>query len=164
MIEVETERLRLRPWRAEDYGPFAAYYADQANAKYVGGQKDPEHAWRHLALQIGHWVLKGFGYWAVDEKATDRFVGCVGLWQSPAWPELELGYWLLPEQQGKGYAAEACRRAIDVAKHTLRAPSLVSYIDPANTPSIKLAQRLGAVHDGTIELATFGPHRVYRHY
>jgi RimJ/RimL family protein N-acetyltransferase len=46
-------------------------------------------------LQIGHWKLKGFGYWAVDEKATNDFVGSVGLWQSPGWPELELGYWLL---------------------------------------------------------------------
>lgn len=164
MEPIETSRLRLRHWRPEDYGPFALYYADEANAKYVGGKKDPEHAWRHMALQVGHWALKGFGYWAVDEKATNQFVGCVGLWQSPGWPELELGYWLVKAHQGKGYAFEACQRSIEFARTTLNAQSLVSYIDPANAPSIQLAKRLGAVYDGTIELATFGPHCVYRHF
>lgn len=163
-VELETARLMLRQWRTDDYEPFAAYYADAANAKYVGGKKDAEHAWRHLALQAGHWALNGFGHWALEAKATGQFVGCAGLWQSPGWPELELGYWLMPECQGQGYAREACERAIDYARHTLQAPSLVSYIDPDNAPSIQLAKRLGAVEDGVIELATFGPHAVYRHF
>ena len=45
--------------------------------------------------------LKGFGYWAVDEEHTNEFVGCVGLWQSPGWPELELGHWLVKNSSGK---------------------------------------------------------------
>jgi RimJ/RimL family protein N-acetyltransferase len=164
MQSIDTQRLILRPWRDTDFGNFARYYADADNARFVGGQKSNEQAWRHLALQIGHWHLKGFGYWAVDEKATQTFVGCVGLWQSPEWPELELGYWLLKEQQGKGYAAEAGRRCIDYARFVLRAPSLVSYIDPLNTASIQVAGRLGAKYEKTIELADYGPHCVYRHF
>ena len=92
---IETSRLRLRQWNEGDFDKFAEYYADENNAKYVGGQKNTDEAWRHMALQIGHWQLKKFGYWAVDEKATGDFIGCVGLWQSPGWPELELGYWLV---------------------------------------------------------------------
>jgi RimJ/RimL family protein N-acetyltransferase len=154
----------LRQWNESDFSNFARYYADEDNARYVGGQKDPDQAWRHMALQIGHWKLKGFGYWAVDEKDTHDFVGCVGLWQSPGWPELELGYWLVKEHQGKGYAIEACLRCIDYARETLSAPSLVSYIDPLNAPSIQLAKRLGAKYEATIELASYGPHCIFRHF
>jgi RimJ/RimL family protein N-acetyltransferase len=164
METIDTQRLKLRPWRDSDFSAFARYYADEDNARYVGGQKDPDQAWRHFALQIGHWKLKGFGYWAVDDKDTGDFVGCVGLWQSPGWPELELGYWLLEEHRGKGYAIEGCRRCRDYAREELRATSLVSYIDPANAPSIQLAKRLGAVYEATIDLASYGAHCVFRHF
>jgi RimJ/RimL family protein N-acetyltransferase len=117
-----------------------------------------------MALLIGHWNLKGFGYWAVDHRDTNEFIGCAGLWQSPGWPELELGYWLVTEHQGKGYALEACVACIGYAREVLHAKSLVSYIDPRNAPSIRLAKRLGAAHEGTIELATYGSHCVFRHY
>jgi RimJ/RimL family protein N-acetyltransferase len=164
MESIETKRLILRQWQESDFASFAGYYADAGNAKYVGGQKDSEQAWRHFALQIGHWKLKGFGYWAVDEKETNNFVGCAGLWKSPGWPELELGYWLLKEQQGKGYAQEACRRCKEYALEILSASSLVSYIDPTNAASIRLATRLGAAYEGTVELASYGTHCVYRYF
>ena len=164
METIETARLRLRQWNEGDFEAVARYYADADTAKFVGGQKDADQAWRHLALQVGHWQLKGFGYWAVEEKSSRAFVGSAGLWRSPGWPELELGYWLVKEHQGKGYAHEACQRCVVYARDTLRARSLVSYIDPRNEPSLRLARRLGAVHDGTIELASHGPHSVYRHF
>lgn len=164
MHEIETSRLKLRQWTADDFKPFALFYSDETNARYVGGKKDAEQAWRHMALQVGHWVLKGFGYWAVDEKSTGEFVGSVGLWKSPAWPELELGYWIVEDHRGKGYALEACQHSIEFARHDLNASSLVSYIDPSNAPSIRLAERLGASYDGTIQLASFGPHKVYRYF
>jgi RimJ/RimL family protein N-acetyltransferase len=162
--EIETERLKLRQWNENDFDSFARYYANEDNARYVGGNKDLDQAWRTLALHIGHWKLRGFGYWAVDEKQTNDFVGCVGLWQSPGWPELELGYWLVREHQGKGYAQEAGLRCIAYAREVLKARSLVSYIDPHNEPSIRLAKRLGAVYEDTIELASHGPHCVFRHF
>ena len=70
MKSIETKRLRLRHWNEDDYANFAAFYADDFNAKYVGGLKNSDEAWRLMALNIGHWQLKGFGYWAVDEKGT----------------------------------------------------------------------------------------------
>ena len=164
MPTLETERLILRPWHAGDFAAFERYYADADDARFVGGQKDREHAWRHLALQLGHWALKGFGYWAVDEKASGAFVGCAGLWQSPGFPEMELGYWLVREHRGKGYAREACLRSREHARVALRAPSLVSYIHPDNAASIAFARSLGAVYERTLDLATFGPHGVYRHF
>ena len=164
MTTIETDRLRLRPWTEDDFEPFRAYYADERTARYVGGAKDVDEAWRHFALQIGHWELKGFGYWAVEEKDSGSFAGSVGLWKSAGWPELELGYWLLPEFQGRGYAREAATRARDYARDALGAPTLVSYIAPENEPSIRLAESLGATREESIELLTHGPHAVYRYF
>jgi len=164
MIRIETERLSLRPWALNDFDALAAFYAQESNAKYVGGIKDSDQAWRLLALHIGHWQLMGFGYWAVDEKASGEFVGCVGLWQSAGWPELELGYWLVAKHQGKGFALEAAQSCKAYAQNELKASSLVSYIDPANRPSIRLAEKMGASFEQTIELLEHGPHQVYRHF
>lgn len=161
---LTTDRLTLRGWRAEDFDAYARFYEDAENAKYVGGQRDAEKSWRSLALMIGHWELNGFGYFAVEETAGGAFVGAVGIWKSPGWPETELGYWLVREQQGKGYALEACRRCLAFAREELRAPTLVSYIAPTNEASMALARKLGARLEHTIELADHGPHGVWRHW
>ncbi len=163
MIEQETQRLLLRQWKAEDFDTFAEYYSDDATAKYVGGVSDRDQSWRRMASLIGHWALKGYGYWAVEEKDSNAFVGCVGLWFSDGWPELELGYWLMHNMQGKGYATEAGIQARDYAWEVVGANSLVSYIHPDNEPSKLVAQRLGAHYDETIELLSHGPHCVYRY-
>ena len=57
MDTLETERLKLRQWNESDFGKFAQYYANEDNARYVGGQKDSDQAWRHMALELGHWTL-----------------------------------------------------------------------------------------------------------
>ena len=164
MIELETPRLRLRQWRASDAESVIDFYSDPQISRYVGGPRLPDQAWRGMALMMGHWQLKGYGYWAVEEKRSGNFVGCTGLWQSPGWPELELGYWLVKSHHGKGYGKEAAIACRDYARDELNADSLVSYIDKDNLPSIKLAENLGAYYDKTIELDVHGPHGVYRYF
>lgn len=160
---METERLRLRQLRQEDFETYAAYYSDPKTARFVGGQMDRPNAWRHMAAIIGHWTLKGFGQWAATEKANDAMIGCIGLWEPEGWPELEVGYWLVEAAQGKGYAIEAASKARNFAYEQLGATTLVSYIDPRNEPSKRVAERMGAWHDKTIDLLDLGPHCVYRH-
>ena len=164
MTTIETDRLVLRGWKAEDFEAYRDYYADAENARFVGGRQRPDDAWRRLATEIGHWELNGFGRWAVVEKETGSLVGSIGLWKSAEWPELELSYWVRPEHRGKGYAREACVRSRDHARDELGAESLVSYIHPDNTASIRLAEALGAEYEKTIELLAYGPHRVHRHF
>lgn len=163
MKGLETDRLVFRQWKNEDYPAFAEFYSDEANARFVGGLKKPEAAWRLMATYTGHYELKGYSYLAIDEKSSGRLIGTVGLWNSEPWPEPELGYWLLPEAQGKGYGVEAGMAVKDYALKTIQFNSLVSYIDPVNEPSKKLALRLGAHCDSTIELLDFGPHEVFRY-
>ena len=163
LVERETERLVLRQWQESDFEPYASYYADEEMARYVGGVSSREDAWRRMASLIGHWTLRGFGYWAVEEKATGKFVGCVGLWFPEGWPELEVGYWLTREMQGKGYATEATLRSRAFAYDEVGAKTVVSYIHPDNEPSKRVAERLGAHFEEVIELLDHGPHCVYRH-
>lgn len=163
MIGLSTDRLIFRQWKEEDYPAFSEFYSDETNTRFVGGQKQPEEAWRLMATYIGHYELKGFSYLAIDEKDSGKLIGTVGLWNSAPWPEPELGYWLLPDAQGKGFGVEAGLTVRDYALNALKFGSLVSYIDPANEASKKLALRLGARYDSTIELLDFGPHEVYRY-
>ncbi len=162
-LKLETARLRFRRWRDDDFAAFAGFFADQQQAKYVGGKKSPESAWRLMATYIGHFELRGFGYLPLETKQSGQWVGTVGLWKSDPWPETELGYWLLPSAQGEGFASEAAKAVLTYAFETLQLSTVVSYIDGANVASIKLAERLGGRHDGELELLEFGPHQIYRY-
>ncbi len=164
MIGLETERLVFRQWTTGDFAAVANFFSQPGTAQYVGGVKSPEEAWRLMATYVGHQLLNGFSYLAIDEKISGRLIGTIGLWHSDPWPEPELGYWLLPEAQGQGYGVEAGTKVKAYAKQTLKLDSLVSYIDVTNTASVKLAERLGATYDTTIELLDFGKHQVYRYW
>ena len=76
---LETERLRFRAWNAGDFEPFAAIYADEAHARYIGGACERDEAWRRLAGVIGHWTLRGYGLWALEAKRDGSFVGRLSL-------------------------------------------------------------------------------------
>ncbi len=163
MIGLETERLIFRQWETSDFEHISYFYADEENARFVGGTKTPEAAWRLMATYVGHYTLKGFSYLAIEEKSTTNFVGTVGLWDSAPWPEPELGYWLMPNAQRKGFGLEAGKAVLQYGLETVQLDSLVSYIDPTNEPSKKLALNLGAKPDGSLNLLDFGDHEVYRY-
>jgi RimJ/RimL family protein N-acetyltransferase len=93
---------------------------------------------------------------------SGAFCGVAGLIRHFDWPDLELGWRVFREYQGRGYATEAALRIRTHAYEALGAKVLVSYIDPDNLPSMRVAERLGARHDGTITLRG-RPADVYRH-
>jgi RimJ/RimL family protein N-acetyltransferase len=164
MIKLETDRLYLRGWAEDsDFRPLCEFYADTDASKYVGGTKDPEMVWRQIVSYLGHYQLRGYSYWAVEEKSSNALVGAVGLWNSPAWPELELGYFILPVMQGRGFATEAACRCQNYAFDTLQELTLASFIKKENIASRHVALKLGGQFDGMIDLANFGPHEVYRY-
>jgi RimJ/RimL family protein N-acetyltransferase len=80
LTELETARLRLRLFRAEDLEPYAAMCADPEVMRYVGERRtlSREDAWDEMAALAGHWHLRGYGMWAVEERETGSFVGRVG--------------------------------------------------------------------------------------
>jgi RimJ/RimL family protein N-acetyltransferase len=145
VITVETERLRLRPPRASDIDAYAAMCADPEVMRYLGdsGTLGREDAWRQLAMLVGHWHLRGFGMWAVEERATASFVGRVGLHFPEGWPDREVGWAIARPYWGRGLAFEAARASLAHAFGVLRWTRVISLIDPENHRSIRLAERLG---------------------
>jgi RimJ/RimL family protein N-acetyltransferase len=159
--EIETERLRLRGWREDDAASLTPLYLDDS-ARFLGGGGGFPRAWRVIATQIGHWTLRGHGMWALEARATSTLAGFCGLWRPGDWPELELGWALLPAERGRGLASEAARAARRHAYQRMGASTLVSYIHPENRASIRVAERLGCRREETIELMS-SPAAVFRH-
>ena len=159
---LETERLRLRGWREKDLPAFAQFWGDEATARFVGGVCNREEAWRRMASYAGHWALRGYGLWAVEEKAGGRLAGYCGPWNPEGWPEREIGWGLVKHFHGRGYATEAARRAREFAYRELGWPTAVSYIAAENAASRRVAERLGASFERSIQLRGH-PVGVYRH-
>src|SRR5215472_5303191 len=100
---LDTPRLRLRPPAESDFNDYASLCADAEVMRYVGdrGPLSREDAWRQLAMLIGHWALRGYGMWVVEELGSGAFVGRVGLHNPEGWPEREVG-WALARLHGGG--------------------------------------------------------------
>ncbi len=153
---LETERLALRAWNADDFDTLAQFYADPVVMKFLGGAMERTDAWRALAGAIGHWGLRGYGTWAVERKADRALIGRVGLIHPEGWPALELGWTLGRPYWGRGYAAEAAAAALDYAFLTQAVDRMISLIDPQNTASQAVAVRIGETKGELRKLRTGG--------
>lgn len=91
---IDTPRLRLRAFTEADFPAYQTLVADADVMRYLGDGRPLNEidAWRQLAGILGHWLLRGFGLWAVDERSTGRFVGRVGLLEPSGWPGFEVAY------------------------------------------------------------------------
>jgi RimJ/RimL family protein N-acetyltransferase len=143
---LETELLRLRAFHRDDFPAYARLLADPTVARYLadGRPLETTEAWRQMAMFLGHWALRGFGVWAVEERATGEFVGRIGCFEPEGWPAFEIAYTLSPHVWGRGYAREGARAALHHAHTVLGRRGVTSVIRPANAPSIGVATALGA--------------------
>lgn len=149
---LETERLILRPTAMEDFPRWAEFMADAEAARFIGGVQAPPAAWRGLMTMAGAWALTGVSMFSVIEKASGLWVGRLGPWTPDGWPGTEVGWGLHPDAQGKGYAAEGATAALDYAFDVLGWTEVIHCIDPDNTPSQRLAERLGSTNLGPTRL------------
>jgi RimJ/RimL family protein N-acetyltransferase len=145
MEALGTSRLNLRMFRESDLDAYASMCADPDVMRYLGDgyPLSRADAWRNMAMVLGHWQLRGFGLWAVEERATGLLAGRVGCWQPEGWPGMEVGWALRREFWGRGYATEAAIAVIADAFARLSQSHLISLIDPQNGNSIAVAVRLG---------------------
>ena len=146
---LETPRLRLRAHTVADFPALRAVWADEAVVRHIGGKPSrPEESWARLLRYRGLWPLLGFGYWAVEEKASGRFAGDIGFgdFHRAIEPSIhgvaEMGWVLGPDFHGKGYASEAVAAALRWFDAECKGRS-VCIIDPANVPSLRVATRNG---------------------
>ena len=153
--ELETERLHFRMPRESDFPEYEKWQANIEVQRYLGGKTmDRVQAWRHLAYLVGHWAFRGYGYYAVEEKATGQLIGRIGFTNQIGWPGFELGWTIAPEYQGRGYATEAARMLLPYAFDVLDQQHVISLIHPDNTPSRKVAEKLGEKIEGETEVMT----------
>ncbi|MBV9330966.1 MAG: GNAT family N-acetyltransferase [Alphaproteobacteria bacterium] len=158
MIPVlSTARLILRGYRSEDFEPFAEFMADADVTRWLNGKPQPRpDAWRNFAGSIGHWVLRGYGTWAVERKEDGAFIGRVGMINPEGWPGLEVGWTLGKPYWGKGYATEAALATMRYAFLTQPVARIISCIHPDNLPSQAVAKRLGETRGERSELMIGG--------
>src|SRR5690348_1531342 len=150
---LETERLILRVFSAEDFDVWAGFMADAEVMRYLGGAPlSRADAWRTLAASLGHWQLRGYGTWAVERKSDGAFMGRVGIINPEGWPGLEIGWTLGRPFWGNGYATEAAACAMRFAFLTQPVEKLISCIDPDNVASQAVARRLGETKGARTEL------------
>src|SRR5271155_2629928 len=141
---LETERLLLRALKPEDFETYARFMADEDVTRYLTGEPMTRvDAWRQMAMLLGHWMMRGYGMWAVERKSDRAFVGRVGLYNPEGWPSLEVGWTLGKEYWGQGYACEAGRVAMEYGFLTQGVSRMISVIQTNNVPSQKVAKALG---------------------
>ena len=148
---LETERLILREPRLSDLDAFVAFGLSD-RSKFVGGPMEPWQSWNSLMTVTGHWVMRGFGWWILEDKATGRTAGRVGIGHHLDWPEPELGWHLYQGFEGRGLAYEAAVAARNHAYEKMGFGPLISLVDRENEGSAKLARRLGAVPEGELNI------------
>ncbi|WP_339745976.1 GNAT family N-acetyltransferase [uncultured Maricaulis sp.] len=145
---LETERLLLRAPQMEDFEPLCELMADEVTTRFIGGVQEPPLAWRGLCGIVGHWQLRGYGFFSVIEKASGQWLGRIGPWYPHGWPQPEIGWSLNRASWGKGYATEAGAACMDHVFDTLGWDSAIHLIHADNLGSQRVAGRLGSVHMG----------------
>jgi RimJ/RimL family protein N-acetyltransferase len=147
---IETERLRLRAHRLEDYPALLATWSDPVVYRHIGGQPaTPQDAWARLLRYGGLWSLLGYGYWAIEEKHSGIFVGDIGYadFRRDITPSLdgmpELGWVLASAAHGRGYATEALAAVSEWGRKRFGAHRSTCIIDPGNAASIRVADKAG---------------------
>jgi RimJ/RimL family protein N-acetyltransferase len=147
---IETERLILRLHELTDFPLLKIMWEDPTTTRYTIGKPSTEQqSWARLMNYRGHWALMNYGYWAVEEKSSGKYIGDIGFadFKRDMTPSIEgipeLGWCLAQEFRGKGYATEALRVAINWGKIHLPSKSIACIISPANKTSLRVAEKCG---------------------
>ena len=147
---LETERLVLRAHAVDDFEACCAMWADPLVARHTIGTPSTRHrTWLRILAYAGHWALLGFGYWAVEEKASGRYIGELGFadFKRDLEPPIdgipELGWALTPSAHNQGFATEALRAAVAWGDQRFDGARTVCIISPDNGPSLRVAAKLG---------------------
>lgn len=149
--ELETRRLKLRRWRAEDLPQFAALNADPVVMKHFPRALTERDSANLMAHFEDAFDRVGYSIWAVEVASTGGFIGFCGLmavgFEASFTPAVEIGWRLARDHWGNGYATEAARAVLGFAFDTVGLDEVVSFTTVGNTRSRAVMERLGMSHD-----------------
>ncbi|MDJ0707615.1 MAG: GNAT family N-acetyltransferase [Leptolyngbyaceae cyanobacterium MO_188.B28] len=144
---LTTQRLILRDWRESDRGPFAQMNADPEVMEYFPAPLARQESDAMIGRMKRHHQDYGYGLWAVEEAATQAFVGLIGLnmtkFKAHFTPAVEVGWRLARAFWGKGYATEGAKKAISYGFDVIGLTEIVSFTSKSNHRSIAVMKRLG---------------------
>ncbi|MDJ1006721.1 MAG: GNAT family N-acetyltransferase [Paracoccaceae bacterium] len=143
---LDTGRLMLRAPRLADFDAYAAMVTSP-RARYMQARLTRDDAWMWFVSDTAHWPLFGYGALMIDVVETGETVGQVGVTKGLKYPEPEIGWLLYDGAEGNGYVTEAATALRAWVYLNAGLSTLVSYIDPENAASLRVAKRLGAVID-----------------
>jgi RimJ/RimL family protein N-acetyltransferase len=143
---IETERLILRETDpVRDFEAWARAMADESTVRYLGTKPmSRAEAWRSMAMAMGHWSIRGYGFFSLEHKETGAWIGRVGPWFPEGWPGPEVGWTISPDHVGQGYATEAALASVDYALTALGWPQVIHVIMEGNEASIAVARKIGS--------------------
>lgn len=153
--------VTLRAVRESDLDAIAAFYATE-RSHFVGGPLDRINCWRVISGSLGHWALRGYGYWQIEDKASGQTAGACGFIFREGWEEPELGWQVWDGFEGRGIAYQAVQAARAHGARNFGLDGVISYIRPDNARSRRLAERLGATLEKEGDFLG-KPCLVYRH-
>ncbi|MEI8595356.1 GNAT family N-acetyltransferase [Photobacterium sp. Hal280] len=147
ICQLQTERLIIRQWQADDHAPFAAMCADPNVMRYFPAPLSEAESVQLAQKATALIEQNGWGFWAVERKDTGQFIGLTGLHYQdldiPDTPFIEIGWRLAADQWGKGFAPEAAQAALRYAFESLQAPAVYAFTTLANQPSRRVMEKLG---------------------
>jgi RimJ/RimL family protein N-acetyltransferase len=133
-VYLTSSRLLLRPARLEDFDGFASTVSEISR----------EAAWEWFRCMAGCWHLDGLSKLSVFERSSGRYVGFIGPKQLEGWKVPEIGWNIIPDQRGRGYATEATIAVIDWLFDVRDCVEIVHYITVDNLSSQRVATKLGS--------------------
>ncbi|MGB1237431.1 MAG: GNAT family N-acetyltransferase [Pseudomonadales bacterium] len=140
---LSSPELILRAPRESDFCVYQAFFCDAQASHFYGGPLSATNAWKQLAMDLGHWHLKGYGVWVIESKETGEVLGGCGFWWPNAWPRPELTWWLATAARGRGIATKASKLAIDFAYNQLQWQHVETHLRDDNEAARQLVIRLG---------------------
>lgn len=171
---IETARLVLRRWHADDRPIMHAINTDAAVVEFLGPALTSEQSDAGLDRQERSFDSRGFGLWCAQVKGGPACIGFVGLWapdfDAPFMPCVEIGWRLASDQWGRGYAPEGATAVLAFAFDVLELDEVVSFTTVANVRSRRVMEKIGLVRDPAADfehpnVATgdpLRPHVLYR--
>jgi len=161
--EIETTRLKLRQFVDNDLNDIHDYYSDYEAIRFTFGHSLTKgESWRAMSSMVGHWQLRGYGPYAVEDKISKKIIGIAGFWYPIDWPEPEIKWALSRQYWGRGFASEAARELQKTGLMCFPNDPLISFIDSENAASIKLALSIDAVFEKQVTFRG-GVWHIYRH-
>jgi RimJ/RimL family protein N-acetyltransferase len=150
-MHIETARLVLRRWLPGDVSALAEIHAHPVVAAFLDPRTRDDTA-AMIERYEGHWETRGYGRFAVTDRATGRLLGRVGVMHEPTWEATEdkdeVGWTIAQERWGQGLATEAARAAIDDAFARVGLERIVSWTAPRNVASRRVMERCGMRYRG----------------